>query len=126
MKVLEQVRVLDLSPYLPSQYCTHLLARLGAEVILIERPGPREEPFPGLFELVNCGKKSLQLDLKTDLAREAFYRLGESADVIIEGFRPGVAGRLKIGYEDLKKVKPDLIYCSVSGFGQDGPYRDKP
>jgi len=126
MKVLQYLRVVDVSPYLPSQYCSLQLAQLGAEVILVERPGPRQEVFPGLFELVNCSKKSLQLDLKSDLGCEIFHRLAASSDVIIEGFRPGVASRLKIGYEDIKSVKPDIIYCSISGFGQDGLYRDKP
>ena len=126
MRVLQQIRVVDLSPYLPSQYCSFLLAQLGAEVILVERPGQRLDIFPGLFELVNCSKKSIQLDLKSDLGREIFQRLAKSADVIVEGFRPGVASRLKIGYEDIKKIKPDMIYCSISGFGQDGPYHNKP
>lgn len=124
--MLEQLRVLDVSPYLPSQYCSFQLAQLGAEVILVERPGQRPDAFPGLFELVNCSKKSIQLDLKSDLGREIFHRLAESSDVIVEGFRPGVVSKLRIGYEDIKKVKPDIIYCSISGFGQDGPYRDKP
>jgi crotonobetainyl-CoA:carnitine CoA-transferase CaiB-like acyl-CoA transferase len=126
MKVLNQIRVIDTSPYLPSQYCSFQLEQLGAEVILTERPGERAEPFPGLFELLNCNKKSIQLDLKSDTGREIFHRLAETSDVIIEGFRPGVMGRLGIGYEDIKKVKPDIIYCSISGFGQDGPYKDKP
>ena len=108
MRVLEQVRVLDLSPYLPSQYCSFLLAQMGVEVVLVERPAQRLDAFPGLFELVNCGKKSIQLDLKVDLGREIFHRLAKSADVIIEGFRPGVASRLKIGYDDIKKIKPDI------------------
>lgn len=93
---------------------------------MVERPGQRPDAFPGLFELVNCSKKSIQLDLKSDLGREIFHRLAESSDVIVEGFRPGVVSKLRIGYEDIKKVKPDIIYCSISGFGQDGPYRDKP
>ena len=124
--MLEQVRVLDLSPYLPTQYCSFLLASLGAEVVLVERPGRREVAFPGLFELVNCGKKSIQLDLKSELPREVFYKLAQRADIILEGFRPGVASRLKIGYEQVKGLNPRIIYCSISGFGQDGPYRDKP
>ena len=82
--------------------------------------------FPGLFELVNCSKKSIQLDLKSNRGKEIFHRLAESSDIILEGFRPGVASRLKLGYEDIKKIKPNIIYCSISGFGQDGPYRDKP
>lgn len=93
---------------------------------MTERPGERAEPFPGLFELVNCNKKSIQLDLKSDIGREIFHRLTKNSDVIIEGFRPSIARRLGIGYEDLKKLKADIIYCSISGFGQDGPYRDKP
>jgi crotonobetainyl-CoA:carnitine CoA-transferase CaiB-like acyl-CoA transferase len=126
MKVLQDIRVVDVSPYLPSNYCSLQLAQLGAEVILVERPGPRQDVFPGLFELVNYNKKSLQLDLKSDQGKEIFHRLAASSDVIIEGFRPGVASRLKIGYEDIRSINPDIIYCSISGFGQDGPYRDKP
>jgi crotonobetainyl-CoA:carnitine CoA-transferase CaiB-like acyl-CoA transferase len=126
MKVLDKIRVLDLSPYLPGQYCSLLLADFGAEVILIERPKQRTEAFSGLFELVNRGKKSIELDLKTEPGRKAFYKLAEKSDIILEGLRPGVVSRLKIGFEDIRKVKPDIIYCSISGFGQDGPYRDKP
>lgn len=126
MRVFEQTRVVDLSPYLPSQYCTFQLAQFGAEVIVVERPGKRVDAFPGLFELINCGKKSIQLDLKSDLGKEILHRLAESSDVIVDGFRPGVVNRLNIGYEDIKKDNPGIIYCSISGFGQDGPYRDKP
>ena len=123
---LKGIRVLDLSPYLPSQYCSMLLSDLGAEVLLIEKTGPKKDAFPGLFELVNRGKKSLDLDLKSEQGRDAFYKLAEKSDVILEGFRPGVVSRLKIGYEDIQKIKHDIIYCSISGFGQDGPYRDRP
>ena len=126
IRVLQDYKVVDVSPYLPSQYCSLQLAQLGAEVILVERPGPRQDIFPGLFEQVNTSKKSLQLDLKSELGRDIFYQLARSADVIIEGFRPGVVSRLKISYEDIKSFKPDIIYCSISGFGQDGPYRDRP
>jgi len=126
MRVLAKIRVVDLSPYLPSQYCSFQLAQLGAEVILVERPGQRSDALPGVFELLNCNKKSIELDLKSELGRDIFHRLAVSTDVIVEGFRPGVASRLKVGYEDIKKIKPDIMYCSISGFGQDGPYRDKP
>ena len=126
MRALEKVRVLDISPFLPTQYCSFILAQMGAEVILVERPGVRLGALEGVTELVGCDKKSIELDLKSDLGREVFQRLAASADVIVEGFRPGVAGRLKIGYEDIKELKPDIIYCSISGFGQDGPYRDVP
>lgn len=124
--MLEQVRVLDLSPFLPTQYCSFVLAQMGAEVILVERPGGRGGALEGMTELVGYNKKSIELDLKSDLGREIFHRLAASADVIIEGFRPGIASRLKIGYEDIKRLKPDIVYCSISGFGQDGPYRDVP
>ena len=108
MSVLKQVRVLDLSPYLPSQYCSFLLARLGAEVILVERPEQRAEAFSSLSELINCDKKSVQLDLKSESGREVFYRLAGISDVILEGFRPGVAQHKEKAYENIKSIKSDI------------------
>jgi crotonobetainyl-CoA:carnitine CoA-transferase CaiB-like acyl-CoA transferase len=105
-----------------------LLGDLGAEVIKVERPGTGDPArfLPGFFRSINRNKKSLTLDLKKPAARHILYRLVERADVLTEGFRPGVAGRLEIGYDRLREINPRLIYCSISGYGQDGPYRDLP
>ena len=105
-----------------------LLSDLGAEVIKMERPGKGDTArrLKGFFNSINRGKKSITLNLKTPEAREILHRLVKSADVITEGFRPGVAARIGMGYETLSAINPRLIYCSISGFGQDGPYRDLP
>ncbi|MDP2726712.1 MAG: CaiB/BaiF CoA-transferase family protein [Dehalococcoidia bacterium] len=130
---LEGVTVVDLSLFLPGPFCTLLLADLGAEVIKVEDP-ERGDHFRNMPPLVNGigvrylalnrNKKSVALNLKSEKGKEAFYRLIAKADVMVEGFRPGVAKRLGIDYHTLKDLNPRLIYCSVSGFGQDGPYRD--
>lgn len=131
---LDDVRVLDLTRLLPGPYATQLLADLGADVVKIEDPdaGDYARNLPPLtddgtgavYEAVNRGKRSVTLDLKADDQRRAFYRLVEDADVLIEGFRPGVVDRLGIDYETVRERNPDLVYCSLSGYGQDGPYRD--
>jgi crotonobetainyl-CoA:carnitine CoA-transferase CaiB-like acyl-CoA transferase len=131
--LLKGVRVLDLTRFLPGPYATLLLADLGAEVIKIEElkvgdPVRWLPPFANgksaRFEALNRNKKSLTLDLKKPEGREIFLKLAESADVIVEGFRPGVAERLQINYKRVREVNPDIIYCSLSGYGQTGPYRD--
>jgi len=105
-----------------------LLSDLGAEVIKVERPktGDTARRLPGFFRSINRGKKSVTLDLKQPEAQEIFYRLVKTADVLTEGFRPGVTSRLGIDYKTLDAINPDLIYCSISGFGQEGPYKDMP
>jgi crotonobetainyl-CoA:carnitine CoA-transferase CaiB-like acyl-CoA transferase len=132
---LEGLRVLDLSRFLPGPYLSMTLADHGAEVIKIEEPrggdpsrsiGAREDGVSVYFRSLNRGKKSLALDLKAPQGRALFLKLAESADVIVETFRPGVAGRLGIGYDAVRVVNPRLVYCSISAFGQSGPYRDKP
>ncbi|WP_247001771.1 CaiB/BaiF CoA transferase family protein [Halosolutus gelatinilyticus] len=131
---LDAVRVVDLTRLLPGPYATQLLADLGADVIKVEDPDrgdyarhlpPFTEDGAGaIFEAVNRGKRSVALDLKADDQREALLRLVQDADVLIESFRPGVADRLGVGYEIVRDRNPDIVYCSLSGYGQDGPYRD--
>jgi len=134
MQALEGVRVLDLSRLLPGPYCTQILADLGAEVIKVEEPtlGDYMRWFPPLvggvsafYLMVNRNKKSITLNLKNPKGREAFMRLAKTADVIVEGFRPGVAKRLGVDYESVKAVNPRIIYCSITGYGQTGPYKDQ-
>ncbi|MGA2532080.1 MAG: CaiB/BaiF CoA-transferase family protein [Candidatus Aminicenantales bacterium] len=134
MKPLEGIRVLDLSRLLPGPYCTLLLADLGAEVIKIEDVAGGDTiraypPFIGgqsaYFLALNPGKKSLAINLKPARGREAFLRLVRTAQVVVEGFRPGTMDRLGIGFESLKAVNPGLVFCSISGYGQDGPLRDR-
>jgi len=126
---LAGVKVLDLTRLLPGPYGTMLLADLGAEVIKIEEPGRGDYVRalnPPVFAAVNRGKKSVTLNLKAEAGREILFSLVRIADVLVESFRPGVMDRLGVGYTVLKEKNPRLIYCAVSGFGQDGPYRDWP
>jgi crotonobetainyl-CoA:carnitine CoA-transferase CaiB-like acyl-CoA transferase len=127
---LAGVRVLDLTRLLPGAYCTQLLADMGAEVIKVEQPGsgdywrwmePRVHRHGYQFLALNRGKQSITLDLKHAGAREAFLRLCETADVVIEGFRPGVMARLGLGSDTLRRHNPRLVYCAMTGFGQNGP-----
>lgn len=131
---LEGVRVLDLTRLLPGPYCSLMLADFGAEVIKIEQPGkgdyirwdpPLAGDTGGAFLLLNRNKKSVTLNLKSPAGREIFQKLTAGADVVLEGFRPGVAKRLGIDYAALEKINPGLVYCSISGYGQDGPYADR-
>lgn len=132
--ILEGIRILDLSRMLPGPYGSMLLGDLGAEVIRVENPREIDmaraaPPLIGgvgsMYLMINRNKKSITLDLKKERGRDVFMDLAKTADVIFEQFRPGVVQRLGLGYEDVKAVKPDIIYCSLSGFGQDGPYRDR-
>ncbi len=126
---LEGIRILDLTRLLPGPYGSLLLADLGAEVVKVEQPGfgdyLRRINHPR-FSSLNRNKKSITLNLKTDEGREVFYRLVKTADAVMEGNRPGVADRLGVGYQQVSLHNPAIIYCSISGFGQDGPYRDRP
>ena len=136
MKPLENLRVLDLSRILSGPYCTMVLADFGADVVKVERPGSGDDtrswvpPFIGdesaYFLSVNRNKRSLTLDLKSPEGKKVIFRLAKWADVVVENFRPGTAEKLGIGYDTLKELNPRLIYCAISGFGQTGPYRDKP
>ncbi|MEW6129121.1 MAG: CaiB/BaiF CoA-transferase family protein [Acidobacteriota bacterium] len=133
-QALEGIRILDLSRLLPGPYCTMMLGDLGAEVIKIEEVkggDPTRHSLPKLgsqgaaFRQVNRNKKSLAINLKNPQGRDLFLRLSETADVIFEQFRPGVVDRLGIGYHTIKEINPRLVYCSLTGFGQDGPHRDR-
>lgn len=134
--LFDGVRVLDLSRILSGPYCTMVLADFGAEVIKVERPGAGDDtrhwgpPFvegeSAYFLSINRNKKSITVDMGSAEGKEIIYRLARTADVAIENFRPGTADRLGIGYERLRQENERLIYCSISGFGQDGPYRDRP
>lgn len=132
-------RVLDLTNVLAGPFCCHQLAHLGAEVIKVERPqggdlarqlGADPElnrDFMGVsFLAQNAGKRSVTLDFKMEADREAFLALVADADVLVENFRPGVMQRLGLGFETLKAINPSLIYCAISGFGQDGPLANYP
>jgi len=128
MLPLEQIKIIDFSQRLPGPYCTGILADLGAEVTMVERAGRAPETrsiFPGLFELINRNKRSLTLNMKHDKGQRIAEKIIKNAQVLVEEFRPGVADRLGIGYEQVKMFNPSIIYCSVSGFGQSGPYRDR-
>src|SRR5690606_33372341 len=109
---------------LPGPYATMMLRAMGAEVIKVEPPrGDPARAFGGLFEIVNAGKKSVVLDLKDEAQREVLGELVRSADVLVEGFRPGVMERFGWGPSTATERNPRLVYCSISGFGRDGPYR---
>jgi crotonobetainyl-CoA:carnitine CoA-transferase CaiB-like acyl-CoA transferase len=133
MAALAGLRVIDLSRHAPGPYCTMLLADLGADVIMVEQPpgqGRRVDAEMGmgrknrLFNPVGRNKRSIALDLKNEKMREVCLALIKDADIVVEGFRPGVTKRLGVDYESLQKINPKLIYCSLTGYGQDGPYRD--
>lgn len=137
--LLAGIRVLDLTNVLAGPYCAYQLALLGADVIKVEAPQGGDlarqlGASPALnkagmgasFLAQNAGKRSVVLDLKKEADRERFLDLVASADALVENFRPGVMARLGLGYEQLKEVRPDLVYCAISGFGQTGPMRDNP
>jgi crotonobetainyl-CoA:carnitine CoA-transferase CaiB-like acyl-CoA transferase len=133
---LSGTRVVDLTRALAGPYCTLLLGDMGADVIKIELPGSGDEtrqwgpPFlageSSYFMSVNRNKRSVTLDLKSPAGRDALKRLTESADVLVENFRPGTMERLGLSYTDAKALSPSLVYCSISGFGQDGPRAKQP
>lgn len=120
---LAGLRVLSLAEQYPGPYATLLLADLGADVILVERPGTGDpiRRFPGLFTALHRNKRSVALDLKSEAGRADFLRLVDTADAVLEGFRPGVMARLGLGPDVLRARKPSLVFASISSFGQDGP-----
>lgn len=123
---LEGVRVLDLGTMTPGKYCTQLLADLGADVIRVERHTAVSDRIDEEDLILNRNKRSIALNLKTEEGKQVFYRLAQNADVILESNRPGVALRMGVDYETIRKTNTRIIYCSLSGFGQDGPYAQLP
>ena len=130
MQPLHATRILDLTRLLPGAVCTMLLRDLGAEIVKVEDPkgGDYARSMPPLidglgafFRASNRGKKSIVIDLKAEAGQAVLHRLVQSADVLIEGFRPGVTTRLAADYETLRAINPRLVYCSLSGWGQAGP-----
>ncbi len=139
---LSDVRILDLTRLLPGGFCTLLLGDLGADVIKVEDTGAGDyvrwaPPFYGdeeqtplgtrssLYLSLNRNKRSIRLDLKQEQGRAALLELAQNADVLVESFRPGVLDRLGVGYEELRTANPALVYCPITGYGQDGPNRDR-
>lgn len=133
---LQGTKVLELTRVSPGAFCTMMLADMGAEVLKIETP-PSVSPGAGsgvspsdakqaAFSYINRNKRSLGLNLKAPEGQQILHELAAEADVLVEGFRPGVMQRLGCGYDTLSQLNPRLVYCSLSGFGQDGPYRDLP
>lgn len=132
---LAGVKVLGFTHVLSGSYGTMLLGDLGADVIKVERKGvghalrstpPLKDGQSAYFFCTNCNKRCLSLDLKKEGAVELVNRLVKGCDVFAENFRPGVMDRLGLGYEDIQKIRPDIIYASLSAFGEKGPFRDKP
>ena len=123
---LAGVRVLDLTRLLPGPLGTLHLADLGADVIKIEDTGAGDYASPAVRALVNRNKRAIRIDLKQPEGVATLLRLCREADVLVEGFRPGVMQRLGVGYEAVAAVNPRIVYCSISGFGQTGPLRDMP
>ncbi len=136
MKALEGIRVLDLTRALAGPFCTLMLGDNGADVIKVEIPGTGDDtrkwgpPFIGeesaYYLSINRNKRSLTLNLQDAQAKEVFMKLAKDTDVVVENFTPGVMGRFGLDYDAVKAVNPKVVYCSISGFGQDGPYRNRP
>ncbi|WP_373182272.1 CaiB/BaiF CoA transferase family protein [Halomonas campaniensis] len=131
MLPLERLKVLDVSQIMAGPYCTMVLGDMGAEVIKVEKinggddsrqMGPYVNDESTCFSQINRNKKSISLNLKDERAREIFYRLAREADVIVENYRPGVTTSLAIDYDSIRAINPGIIYCSISGYGQTGPY----
>lgn len=132
--LLKGIKVVDVSRLLPGPFCSMILADLGAEVIKVESLGVGDmvrlmPPFvdgeSAMFLSINHGKKSLAVNLRKEEGKQVVLRLAATADVFLEGFRPGQADRNGIGYTHLSNVNPRIVYCSLSGYGQDGPFRDR-
>ncbi|MGZ5226048.1 MAG: CoA transferase, partial [Burkholderiales bacterium] len=132
---LEGVRVLELTHAWAGPYCAMMLGDMGAEVIKIENPRQKTEARGGypyvanesvIFMMLHRNKKSVTLDLKTSTGREIFLDLVKTADVVIQNFRPGLMKKLRLTYEDLKKINPAIVYASLSGYGNTGPKADWP
>jgi len=137
MQPLEGIRVVDLTHVIAGPLATHMLCALGADVIKVENPGigdsvrslaaqPELDGLTPAFKAMNTGKKSVEIDLKSEAGRKAALELAKTADVFVENFRPGVAKRLGLSAKDIRAVHPDVIYCSISGWGQSGPMAQTP
>lgn len=135
MRPLEGYKMLDLSRYLPGPYCSMILADLGMEILKVEEPqkgdparwvGPKRHKDSVYFLAVNRNKQSIGINLNTVEGKEIFKRLCSTYDVVLENFKPGTMDRLGLGYDVLLEINPSIIFCSISGFGQEGPYRDRP
>lgn len=140
MLALENIHVLDLSHLGPGVFCTMMLGDLGAQVTRIQalpEVSPRGTEIAtsrkkegadrrALYEAIHRNKKSLGLNLRSEAGRQIFYRLAQKADVIVEGFRPGTITRLGIDYKSMQEVNPAIVYCSLNGYGQTGPYSKLP
>jgi CoA:oxalate CoA-transferase len=133
-KALEGVKILDFTKVYSGPYCTMIMADMGAEVIKVETPGkgddtrafaPIKDGVSAYYNYLNRNKKSITLDLKSEAGRKVAMDLAKWADIIVENFAAGTIGKLGLGYEDVVKVNPEIIYASISGFGQYGPYKDK-
>src|ERR1041385_6458495 len=121
MTPLSALRIIDLSRQLPGPFCSMLLADFGADVLCIANPN---DPMGVGIPFLARNKRHMTLNLKSPAGRDLLLRLADQADILLEGYRPGVPQRLGIDYETLRARNPRLIYCSISGYGQDGPYRD--
>lgn len=139
MKALDGIRVVDVTNVLAGPFCTYQLGLLGADVIKVENPSSGDlarqlgadsrlnaQLMGASFLAQNAGKRSITVNLKSAEGREIFLGLVKSADVLVENFRPGVMDRLGIGYERLRELRPELVYCAISGFGQQGPLKNAP
>ena len=128
MGALTGIRVVSMAWMFPGPYCAMLLADMGADVIMLERPGAGDPSrlIPHFFPSVNRNKRSITVNLASERGKAICYRLAQRSDIVTEGFRPGVARKLDVDYEVLSRVNPGIIYASISGYGQYGPYRDWP
>jgi crotonobetainyl-CoA:carnitine CoA-transferase CaiB-like acyl-CoA transferase len=131
MGVLDGIKILELARVAPGEFATMMLADMGADVLKIETPEPggngdAEAARRAAFAFINRNKRSMSLNLKAPESQEIFRTLASTADVIVEGFRPGVMKRLGGDYESIRSINPRIVYCSLSGFGQDGPYKSYP
>lgn len=133
--MLDNISVLDVTQVVSGSFASMNLADMGAEVVKIERPAggdigrdnpPHVGPYSSYYASVNRNKKSVSLDLKSERGRSLFLELAEKADVVVENFTPGTMDEFGLGYDDVSDINPEIIYCSITGFGQDGPYSDYP
>ncbi|RQG93113.1 CoA transferase [Natrarchaeobius halalkaliphilus] len=135
-RILEGVNVVDLTTFVTGGFCSLMLANQGADVVKVERPGMGDDnrhsgpPFidgeSPYFWTVNYGKKSVELDLKSETGRKALYDLAGEADVFLQNYRPGTAARLEVDEETIRSYNDDIVYCAISAFGQTGPWRERP